>query len=965
MSWEPQIEVGVWGRTQVVIGGTDVTFFRDVPVQLQSWSSGDPFDDATCVMSFSQISPFEKHGVNDLAWLKGHEVVDVYLVRPNETKKKLWEGMIASIEEDITEDGSSVTIQCIGALYQADYYIRSPKNFDEGKERLYERAIRAEFSPPNDGREALRTGRLRIEYPEGMENTGFKTRYTGAWENVLTGYIQRLLADMVHNPGMIREPGSPEIPGIPGKNAVQDIVLAPEPPPWPWGSTYPSRSLNGTFQLEFRGQRTPGRTSSNALKWNATASDVKTALENLSTIDEVNVTGSGTAGSPWRVRFVGSRVRQRRQPAIKLYHSDLRHDHSKKRVTIIEAGEAGIPGTPAVPPSAPEPWEGAWTLLKRPGRIPVLRLRDESTRHWTVSLGAPGVTYSLKSDYSQSPSVFYGEGTDESATTWRNSVVIAERGKKSTTNHYPLAWDESVYPADKRLSESGEPTDPPSHAYSPDNVRVEIVQRYGAGVTLLDAKRSADQQLLREYEPGWFGTITLRTDPEEGSRFEIKAGTNLLLRNFEDLNPPKKVIFAELLERSIFNDQFHSIPMLRGQFASVLRRTLTDAGITVPTTSSTFFSDVSGTHANNINRLASVGILVGFSDGTFRPNQEIRRDHMAAVLVRAAEWASGTTLTATYNHFNDRLDASSATRSSVNKAIENDLVTMYPNNAYYPQRSATRLEAGESMYLLNRFLGGDMLDDAIGLFVHVAQAEINFADGSVDLTVDSKFRDLATLDQLIERTKSENKNPAKMLMVNRESGKTDDTKFPWDYSAGSGSIPKASMAARHGVLPRGRPDVNPEYFVYVNGANSNPWRRWTIVGVVGAGKGSVQRTEIRAYNRFGQPLAIPFHVGVYSMQITEYSMPMFPFQPDAFRQPADTNEALSGYDPTAIVLWGQQGQRAGYWPGLESEGDPVSGILIDEGTWQFQLPEGENVLWVAFYAEVNAYFQGRFYHGVQ
>jgi copper chaperone CopZ len=336
---------------------------------------------------------------------------------------------------------------------------------------------------------------------------------------------------------------------------------------------------------------------------------------------------------------------------------------------------------------------------------------------------------------------------------------------------------------------------------------------------------------------------------------------------------------------------------------------------------------------------------------------------MAGLVTRLVEWATGETLPeATYNHINDNVSGS--LRRAVNKAVENDLVTVYPNKAFYPRRDATRLELAESLYLLNQFLDGDFLADAIGLFVHIAQVEVNFASGTVDLTVDSKARDLATLAQLIERTKSENQNPAKMLMVNRESGSTDDTKFPWDYHAGSGSIPKASMAARHnGPLPKGRPDVNPTWFTYVNGANSDPYKRWQIIPVVAAGKGSVSRTEIRAFDRFGRPLAIPFHVGVYQLYITELSMPYQPFQPGAFDR--DPEDSLAGFDPSAAVLWGQQGQRAGYWPGLESEGNPVTGILIDEGTWQFQLPEGENVLWVAFYAEVNAYFQGRFYHGVQ
>jgi hypothetical protein len=962
LSWEPTVETGVWGRLQLVISDTDVTFFRDVPVEVQNWSSGDPFDDAVLSLRFPQISPFEADGVGVLGWLKGHALVDLKLVRPNGSTKILWEGMIASIEDDLSETSAAVSVQCIGALYQLDYFVRSPKNLSEDKKRLYERAIRDEFSPPNNERISLKTGRCRIVYPEGMKDTDWYTRYSGAWEPTLTGYIQRLLADMVHNPGLIKDPGTPEIPGIPGINEVQTIVLAPQSPP-PGG--YPSWTLNGTFQLEFRGARTPGRTSSSALKWTATAAQVRTALNNLSTIDDVSVTGAGTKASPWRVTFVGGKVRQRPQPLIRMYHSDLRHHHPSTRVTRAIAGERGTSGTAAIPPSAPEPWEGAWTLLKLTGRRPVLQLRDETNVSWTVSTGAPGIAHSLKADYSQTPNVIYGEGTDESATTWRNSTVSVDNKGETTTRHYPIAWEEAVYPARIDRSEGGEPTDPLPRAYNDDNVRVEIKQDYGAGVSLLDARRSSSQQLVRESEPGWYGTITLTTDPEEGSRFEIKAGTNLRLKHFRGLFPQKREIYAALIEAGIVTETFVSVPMLRGQFATALIKMMALVGQPVPTTSSTFFTDVSGTHASAINRLAAIGVAQGYANTTlFGPNDPLTRGQMAGFVVRLVEWATGQQLTFTYNHFNDV--TSGTFRREINKAFENELVTGYPNRTFYPAREATRLEAGETLYLLNRFLGGELLADALGLFVHIAQVEVNFPSGTVDLTVDSKARDLATLAQLIERSKSENQNPAKMLLVNRESSRTDDTKFPWDYAAGSGSLTKASRAARHkGALPKGRPDVNPTWFAYVNGANSDPWRRWAVVPMVAAGKGSVARSEVRAYTRLGVPLKIPFHVGIYGLYITSYSMPKQPFQPNAFQQPADSGDALSGYDPSAIVLWGQQGQRAGYWPGLESEGNPATGILIDEGTWQFQLPEGENVLWVAIYAEVNAYFQGRFYHGVQ
>lgn len=788
-----------WGRLQVVINGVDVTFFRDIPTIVQSWSSGDPFDDATAVIVFPQISTYESFEYagteGDLLWLEGHAPVEINLVTGitadggGVVVGNLWEGMIASIEEDVTEDSSAITIQCVGALYQLDYYIRAPKNFDEGQERLYERAIADEFHPPNTNREALLTSQCIIEYPAGMTETGWETRYSGTWEKTLTGYIQRLLADMVHNPlyeELVQE-------GVEGINAKQSIVLDPDYPPFPWGNSYPSRTLGGTFQFEFRGRTT------SKIPYNGGAADVKAALEGLANIDEVSVSGNGTNGSPWIVEFVGSKVRQRYQPVIRIIHYDLRHDHGTTRNWVIDWGQTGQEEIIDA-----DDFEGSWTLMKNTGRQPVLKMRDENYVNWHVTAGAPGVQHSLKSDYSQSPNVIFGEGTDESATTWRNSTIVVEGGE-AETNYYPIAWTEQTWPASKNFSEAGEPTEPPPTVYSADNIRIETIQKYGAGVSLLNAKRSAEQQILKESTPGWYGTVTLKSDPEEGSRFEIKAGHNIRLRHFRE-------------------------------------------------------------HV--------------------RGNDETFLDPLPGETER-------------------------------------------------------------------------------GVILHVSQANIDFENGTVDLTVDSKFRDLATLAMLIERTKSENQDPAKMLMANRDSGTTDDTKFPWDYTAGSGSIPKESKATKHGELPNGTPSSDPEKFVYVNGSAGSSYDRWTIVPVVAAGKGSVSRAEIRAFDASGNPLEIPFHAGVYSRYVTELSMPAEPFAEDAWKQPSVSGEALSGYDPTAIVLWGQGGQRAGYWPGLESEGDPATGILIDEGTWQFQIPEGKSVFWVALYAETNAYFQGRFYHGVQ
>ena len=108
---------------------------------------------------------------------------------------------------------------------------------------------------------------------------------------------------------------------------IQNIVLDADQPPFPWGSSYPSATLDGTWRLTFNGQQTA------KIQWNVGAAGVKAALEALSNVDEVNVTGSGTSGDPWVVSFVGEMVRGKQHPLMSMKHSLLRHNHSTTRVS--------------------------------------------------------------------------------------------------------------------------------------------------------------------------------------------------------------------------------------------------------------------------------------------------------------------------------------------------------------------------------------------------------------------------------------------------------------------------------------------------------------------------------------------------------------------------------------------------------------------------------------------------------
>ncbi len=72
-------------------------------------------------------------------------------------------------------------------------------------------------------------------------------------------------------------------------------------------------------------------------------------------------------------------------------------------------------------------------------------------------------------------------------------------------------------------------------------------------------------------------------------------------------------------------------PVTRGQMASFLARALD-----LPAPVDDHFSDDKGnTHESNINRLVEAGITFGYADGTFRPNQVVNRAQMGSFLARA------------------------------------------------------------------------------------------------------------------------------------------------------------------------------------------------------------------------------------------------------------------------------------------------------------------------------------------
>lgn len=174
-----------------------------------------------------------------------------------------------------------------------------------------------------------------------------------------------------------------------------------------------------------------------------------------------------------------------------------------------------------------------YTLHKDEGRLPVIRLKDKLTEHWSVTVGTPGVKHSLSRDFTMSPNAIYAEGTDPDGCHWRNSKY-PQLSNLDSAFFLPLAEQTEVEPY--LYDQNGVVLDS-NPLFDPSRVRVEQYTNLGDMVTKYEGIQSVRSDLYRNSRPSYQGEIVLEIDPEEGSRFDIRAGQNIRLKGYKGGNP--------------------------------------------------------------------------------------------------------------------------------------------------------------------------------------------------------------------------------------------------------------------------------------------------------------------------------------------------------------------------------------------------------------------------------------------
>ncbi|UHA74303.1 SwmB domain-containing protein [Paenibacillus sp. 481] len=147
-------------------------------------------------------------------------------------------------------------------------------------------------------------------------------------------------------------------------------------------------------------------------------------------------------------------------------------------------------------------------------------------------------------------------------------------------------------------------------------------------------------------------------------------------------------------------------PVTRAQFAIMIARAL---GLQADASGGTGYSDVGANSpmAPYIKAASDAGIIKGYLDHTFRPNDLITREHMSLMIVRAMEYA-GRPVSAdnsALNAFKDRKAIHGYAEQGVAKAVSSGVVQGLMGNMFGPQKKATRAEAATILTRMLKKIG--------------------------------------------------------------------------------------------------------------------------------------------------------------------------------------------------------------------------------------------------------------------
>jgi hypothetical protein len=228
-----------------------------------------------------------------------------------------------------------------------------------------------------------------------------------------------------------------------------------------------------------------------------------------------------------------------------------------------------------------------------------------------------------------------------------------------------------------------------------------------------------------------------------------------------------------------------------------------------------------------------------------------------------------------------------------------------------PGTPMSRLDLAAGMNIRVKRFGS-----ATGMLMHIASVQVSGLDGdspSVELAVDTQFRDAIGLAEMLERDKAARRDPARRwLAQHRRSAMPSDALVGWDREAGAGVVRRTELTGG----------------------------QWNVIPVVGGQAGEIQRVDLQTRDS-----ATEFICAVFARQVRPGELQARVGDPFAEVTPGDVWQQV----PVADWLAGlDQDERRRY----EDERRKRDGwIKAEDGSWvppefyEGNITRGDNGQW--------------------
>lgn len=243
-------------------------------------------------------------------------------------------------------------------------------------------------------------------------------------------------------------------------------------------------------------------------------------------------------------------------------------------------------------------------------------------------------------------------------------------------------------------------TVPLAGAVSADTVTVLLLQPSAGNYTFVPA-------LIRE--EGGKAQITFRLKASGIYAAVVHRKTFTDLNGHWAANEVTMLASKTIIQGTSDKEFSPNAPVTRAEFTAMLVRAL---GLTGPQANpNRSFTDVnSGAwYASAVATAVENGLIEGFADGEFRPNEQITRQQMSVLLVRGLKLAGAETPagnpSAMLAGFEDRSQIGAWAEEAAAIAVESGLMKGRGNGSFAPEASSTRAEAATVLARMLRMAG--------------------------------------------------------------------------------------------------------------------------------------------------------------------------------------------------------------------------------------------------------------------